>query len=132
MAEEWASPQAEEKAQELGVALEDVEGTGKEGRATVEDVQRTADNAGSASGNSEAAVQPPEKLIYADINPKLNLGEWDKLEVFDSEGNSRVLTSDPSSRIMSESEFDDFNTKHPPTHEHPNGFAMLLKGREVS
>ena len=132
MADKWASPQAEEKAGELGIALADVEGTGKDGAATVQDVEAASEPQSSPAGDAPAEpVAEEEKMILAELNPKL--GDLDKLVLYDSEGNAHTLVgSNPSTRIMSESLFGDLSReKHPPTPAHPNGFKYLIKGREV-
>jgi large subunit ribosomal protein L20 len=56
-----ATEAAEKKAEELGVDLESVEGTGAEGRVLVDDVEEAADDQGIVNA-TEAAEQKAEEL----------------------------------------------------------------------
>lgn len=126
MADKWASPQAEEKAGELGVALEDVEATGKDGGATVEDVQQASSGADDAQVSS-GQPKDEDKLIIAKFNPRL--GDLPRLVLRDQEGNARVFSErDEQSMLMSQSQLKEFNE----VNKNPQGFNYLLQSRTVS
>lgn len=60
-----ASPVARKLAQELGIALETVTGTGPKGRINVEDVQHHADLLQAAKAPVVAPAQPAEPVVAA-------------------------------------------------------------------
>lgn len=85
-----ATEAAEAKADELGVDLASVEGSGASGNITVADV--------------EQAPPKEDKLIYLEMNPKAFVQKPKTLIV----GGKVFHRDDPNSRIVLESEANDY------------------------
>lgn len=119
-------------AEEKGIDLASVDGTGSGGQVTKGDVEQAA--GAQASGADAGAADVPaeqEQMVLAEFNE--NLGDLDKLVLYDSEGNAHtLLVSNPSTRVMTASQFEDLNqAKHAPTAAYPNGFKYLKRGRRI-
>lgn len=104
MADKFASTQAEDKAQELGVSLEDIEATGANG-ATVADVEKAAGSESSADEDKFLAFANPEKgdyraQVYPDGNP-------DNPRFFYRQ--PELHPDGPQAQMVTQEEFDKFN-----------------------
>lgn len=106
MADKFASPQAEDKAEELGVVLEDIEATGTNG-ATVADVEK-------AAGGSEESYSEEDKFL-AFANPEL--GSY-RAQVYPEDNpsnprsfyrNPELHPDGPEAQMVSEEEFAKYN-----------------------
>lgn len=73
-----ATDNARAKAEELGVDIEEVEGTGQDGRVIVSDVEAFASSAEpQAEPQAEAQAEPePAPLVTARLNPSTQLGGY--------------------------------------------------------
>lgn len=105
-----ATKAAEKRAEEENVDLGKVEGTGKDGQVTAQDVDQ--------------AAQEPEKVFRVKLNEKLGQGTLGVI----IEGRHFV-----GGETLTESEYTALGeaNKHEPTAEHPSGFLRLLKNGEV-
>lgn len=63
-----ATETAKARAEELGIDLEEVEGTGQDGRVTAPDVE--------AFVKAQEAPRPPAPLVRATLNPATQLGGY--------------------------------------------------------
>lgn len=121
-----ATEAAERKAQELGVDLTTVTGTGAEGQIKVEDVERAAKSVeGTVEGAEVEGVEESgdERYFEARLNPELG----DQMSVRIGEKTYRDGT------VISETEYEELKAyKSSPTVEHPSGVMYLRKGPEVT
>lgn len=141
MADEWASPQAEAKAEELGITLDDVEGTGKEGRATVDDVERAASELNPESDEFEQYVKERDEAIArGESVPPSNAEEVKTVEVeMDTENPYLIYTSAIGAggevfvvgepRTVPKELWDESlkDLRSDPTPEHPEGLPLFRK-----
>ena len=121
-----ATEAAERKAQELGVDLAGVTGTGADGQVKVEDVERAAKSVeGSVEGadvEGSAGDSEGERYFEARLNP--DLGDQTSIRIGEK-------TYSNGTR-MSESEYEELKAyKSSPTVEHPNGLAYIKRGPEL-
>lgn len=97
-----ATDTAKARAEELGVDLEKVEGTGQDGRVTAPDVEAFAK---SQEEPQEGAPAPPAPLVRAVLNPATQLGGYGFEDGFS------VYEGEPKS--LSEEEFEKYSkVKH--------------------
>lgn len=106
-----ATDGAKSLAEEQGIDISGIEGSGKEGQVTKADVEAAL---------SEEPVQ--EKMFRVQLSPKLD--RLSRLEMVASDGTVYVLSPDePRSMELPESVIDDLNAQMP--------FEYLLKGKEI-
>ncbi len=98
MAKEFASQEAEKRAEELGVDPEEVEGTGSDGRVKVSDVEAFAEVNETEVAESESFEPPPEPVSVV-LNPAVNLGAYDFGDGFGMQaGESKTLAHEDYER----------------------------------
>lgn len=88
-----ATDNAKARAEELGVNIDEIEGTGQDGRVLVSDVEAFA--RAPEEAQAEDAPKAPAPLVRAIINPATRLGAYgfeDGFEVF--EGKTKRLSED--------------------------------------
>lgn len=83
-----ATDAAKSRAQELGVNIEEVQGSGSEGRVTVPDVEAFAkaqEQGGTQQAQSqEEYQQSPVRMVQAILNPSTGLGGYTFEDGFDA------------------------------------------------
>lgn len=139
MADEWASPQAEAKANELGVALEDVSGTGKDGRATTQDVEQASSEA-NMDDLERYVKQRDEAIARGETVLPLNSEEVATVQVeMDSENPYLIYTSSIGAggevfvvgepRTVPKNLWDESlkDLRSDPTPKHPEGLPLFRK-----
>lgn len=128
-----ATEVAERKAQELGVNVASVQGTGADGQVKVEDVERAAKavegtvEGAEVEGNSsvEEATEggDAERLFEARLNPEL--GDQTSVRI----GEKTYVDGTP----MSESEYESLKAyKSSPSVDHPSGVQYIKRGPEIA
>lgn len=73
-----ATETAKSRAEELGIDIEGVEGTGQDGRVTAPDVEafaKTQESSGGDSGEQEVS-EPAPKTVEAMLNTRTGLGGY--------------------------------------------------------
>lgn len=127
--EQKVTPAAQKRADELGIDLSTVEGTGSDGSIKVEDVdnahadiektRQAAEDAAkeAAEAESRLAAQAPERLFRAKINPALG----ENVPSVDAFG--RVFRG---GEPVPESEYAELTKA-----KSPEGIQLILKGKEV-
>lgn len=87
-----ATDSAKTRADSLGVNLDEVEGSGSEGRITVADVEAAA----SSSPEADApASEPPRDPVAVQLNPATGLGAYafeDGFQIFDRQ--TKIVDAD--------------------------------------
>ena len=116
-----ATPAAEEKARELGMAVEAIEGTGKDGQVTVEDVKKVA-----AQG-SAIAETPAEETVGVVPNPLL--GPTEGVFVEEVLYPTGPFTRDRPAPELARSEFERMQREHRfgQTEDDPEGHPLLVE-----
>ncbi len=102
-----ATDKAQERAEELGVDIDAVEGTGQDGRVTVTDVEGY--DPSSDSSAEEEVEGPPE--VYM-LNPALDLGGYNFDADFDAINKQHyLLTQDKIKKYASQTMEDRYGVK---------------------
>lgn len=127
-----ATEAAERKAEELGVTLAEVEGTGAGGKVTVEDVEAAAkalnehppgEDAPDEEEEEAAEEGPDEEVFEAKLNP--DLGNQLSVRI----GDKVYENGTP----VTESEYEGLKVhRSGPSVEHPSGVQYVLKGKKIT
>ena len=107
-----ASDAAKTRAEELGVNIEEVEGTGQDGRVKVSDVEAFAEAQGSEVGEQPAEESPAEERFLVRLNPDTYLRGYDFGDGFGVASAGRYL--------LTESQYKKYSDKH-------NGLRVIVK-----